>query len=99
MNVEDAGPDEDTAQVPRATEKDFLTDKSYVLNYDMSAAPIGVMLLLLSHPAGITHKAKLTGRPEKDRDIVAWAGLPDRDRAEETKRGLFSHTYKPSTPS
>ena len=93
MNSNEVPPD-NTSPVGRATEKDFLTDKAYKLNYDMSEAPVGVTLLLLSHPAGVIHKAKLTGRPDKDGDIVAWIGLPDRDKEEEARRGLFSNNYK-----
>lgn len=76
--------------IPRSTEKDYATDPSIKLRYDMENAPIGVTMLLLSHPAGILHKGKLSGNPHKDADICAYCLMPVRDKEEEVRRGLFT---------
>jgi hypothetical protein len=90
--------DEGTPQIGCDTNKDFMTDPNNKFRYDMENAPIGTILFLLSHPSGVAHKAKLTGRKDRDSDIVAWCKLPDRDKEEEARRGLFSNNYKPTKP-
>jgi hypothetical protein len=47
--------------------------------YDLSAAPKKQKMMLLT-VYGVAVEGFLTGNPERDKDIMAWYPLPDRDK-------------------
>lgn len=63
------------------------TDSRSVFNYNMSAAPKHSKILLLTS-GKITVTGKLTGNGDLDSDIIAWYGLPVRNKEEEERLGL-----------
>jgi hypothetical protein len=79
--------------VPRASDKSYAASKEVKFRYDVENAPRGVLLLILTHPAGKHLLGMLTGRPDRDADVCGWSLLVGRDKEEEARRGLFSTRY------
>lgn len=67
--------------------REVAVDKGLVFNYDLSKAPIGQLVLVLTR-GGIAHRGFVTGKPERDKDLRGWHPLPARDKEQEAKLGL-----------
>jgi hypothetical protein len=74
--------------LPRPNSKDVVTDRRIPFNYNLADAPIGQKMILLQE-GGVAVFGMLSGRPEKDKGIIAWCAMPVRDKDEERRRGYL----------